>query len=88
MVFIVSIEPDCFIAGNLWENDLNKCGDKTDTPQKCQELCEETAGCVQFTWLHKNYWDGRMDKSCCMKKRLNYDYKPEVGSISGPKWCG
>ena len=68
-------------------NDLNNCRDKTDTPEQCQELCQKTPGCVQFTWLDSNFHEDSRFKQCCMKNKLNSDYIPTTGLISGPKRC-
>ena len=68
-------------------NDLNNCKNKTDTPEKCQELCQKTSECVQFTWLDSNLDDGTRFKDCCMKSKQNNDYIPIAGAISGPWLC-
>ena len=82
------VENNCFVNGDIYGNDLNECRDKTKTPEKCQELCEETSGCVQFTWLDRTFADGSRYKECCMKDRVSDDYLPTSGAISGPKQCG
>ena len=71
---------------DLFGNDLNFCGDKTDTAYKCQELCQETPLCVQFTWLGKPF--GGREKECCMKNKFNHNYDTSFGATSGPKFCG
>ena len=83
---------DCLVTdADLSGNDLNSCGDDTDTPQKCQELCQETSACVQFTWISSTFGDGSRYKECCMKHMGSVPgLFPEnvAGLISGPKFCG
>ena len=66
--------------------DLNGCGTKTNTAEECQELCQDTTGCVQFTWLDVNF--KKRANKCCLKNALNINNVPEVGAFSGPKFCG
>ena len=61
---------------DLYGNDLNGCGAKTETADDCQKLCGQTNGCVQFTWLDKNFDDDVNNsrfKQCCMKNVVNND---------------
>ena len=67
----------------MFGNDLNFCDTKTSTPEMCQLLCEETKGCVQFTWLDKTFKDKDRYQSCCMKTVLNRNYAFAVGAITG-----
>ena len=30
---------------------MNNCDLKTDSDQECQAACENTVGCVEFTWI-------------------------------------
>ena len=69
-------------------NDLNGCDIKTDTANKCQKLCQETTGCVQFTWLGINFEGGSREKECCMKNEFNGNYGSVIGAFSGPQFCG
>ena len=82
------IESNCLVNGDYYGNDLNACGATTDTATKCQELCQKTAGCVQFSWLDKNFDGGKRYKQCCMKNVINNNYTPNSEIISGPKRCG
>ena len=96
IVFMNVLEPDwgniggkCYYYNaNLPGNELNSCSDKTDTAEKCQELCQRTDTCLQFTWRDKAS-DINKYKECCMKKAYsgNYEYS-SIGLISGPKHCG
>jgi len=70
-------------------NDLNNCDVKTDTSQECQELCAETEGCVQFTWLGYAVGDNEDSKhKCCLKNAYYDDRQSHGGLVSGPKVCG
>ena len=83
------IENYCLgIDADLPGNDLNGCSDETDTPEKCQELCQKTSDCVQITWLSSRLGGGERYKQCCMKNVMNSNYQTVVGTISGPKKCG
>ena len=78
---------DCSKAGDdYFGNDLNQCGDKKDTNHECQKLCQQTVGCLQFTWI--GYGTVGREKECCLKNAINNN--PEFLStvISGPQSCG
>jgi len=68
-------------------NDLNACRDKTDTASKCQELCQKTTGCVQFTWIKQTFAEDSRVKECCMKNKYVSKSSTLNGVISGPKFC-
>ena len=99
VVFCYLMNSECitFIAANecysfdtdYWGNDLNHCDVKTDTAQECQELCAETEGCVEFTWLGIAVGDdiGSKDK-CCLKDSPYDNRQSHPGLVSGPKNCG
>ena len=69
-------------------NDLNNCGTMTESAKECQTSCQNTEGCVQFTWigLHSDL-TGR-EKQCCLKNAVNNNPASHAGLISGPKFCG
>ena len=76
----------CFYySTRLPYNDLNGCKDKTDTVELCQDLCQKTKGCFQFTWFDK---PNKSDRKCCMKNVHRNNFVYEEGYISGPKYCG
>ena len=77
---------DCSKPGDdLFGNDLNFCGDKTDTNHECQLLCQQTTGCVQFTWL--GYDTPGREKECCLKNAVNNNPGVLSTVISGPESC-
>ena len=82
------IESNCFVKGDYFGNDLNHCDAHTDTATECQELCQGTADCVQFSWLDKNFDGGNRYKECCMKNIISNNLTPNSEIISGPKLCG
>ena len=70
-------------------NDINECRTKTSSPEVCMLLCEETKGCVQFTWFDKNSVGEMGPQSCCLKNVLNTKPKVKEGAITGSmKKCG
>ena len=69
-------------------NDLNDCGETTETPEECQNLCKSKRHCFQFTWVDKTYVGNASYTSCCLKNDIQNTYHYVVGLISGPKQCG
>ena len=59
----------CFFEGMAYfgnNNDMCTTEDpetceRKENPEECQKLCQETDGCVAFTW------DGKLVKSCLLK---------------------
>ena len=87
--FYIENKVQCILKDlDLPGNDLNGCKDKTDTAQKCGELCQNTSECVQFTWLGLNFEEKAKRKECCMKNVFSNSYKDLVGAFSGHKNCG
>lgn len=84
---------DCYLYGKKYNgSNLNKineiCSDKTDTPHQCQNLCQKTHHCKQFSW-YENDFDKR-GKECCLKSKDNAKIIAVIkpGVVSGPKFCG
>ena len=73
----------CFEEGYAYpDNDLDKIKDSTSAEQ-CQQICQETAGCVGFTFRK-----GEQRKKNCYIKHTFEERKPADGAISGPPSCG
>ena len=76
---------------DYWGNDLctkNTC-EKKETPEECQELCQNTEDCVEFTWVGPNANDwvkGR--KMCWLKNQTSPNPTSSEHRVSGPKYCG
>ena len=69
---------------------MNNCDLKTDSDQECQAACENTVGCVEFTWIEVAEFDAQETKhSCCLKRKFHKDQniRASPGSVSGPKNC-
>ncbi|XP_023327401.1 salivary plasminogen activator alpha 1 [Eurytemora carolleeae] len=49
--------------------------------QICQELCQQTEGCLAFTW--RSY-----SKDCSLKNSWYGSQQRMVGAVSGPAYCG
>ena len=78
---------DCFSYDVHYPgHDLNNCGAKTDTVRECYLLCQNTIGCVQFTWLGFSIKD--REGQCCLKNTKQRITEPFPAAISGPKSCG
>ena len=56
-----------------------------DNPEDCQHLCQQTEGCVAFTFKTK----GRESGGCWLKysKSEGIQLSPKKGAISGNKYC-
>ena len=92
---LIFLANECYeFNTDYWGNDLNNCDVKTDTSQECQELCAETEGCLEFTWLGIAVYDDEDSKhKCCMKDAVHStglfgNKQSMAGLVSGPKNCG
>jgi hypothetical protein len=55
---------------------------EVETPEECQLLCQETHGCLGFTWIRD--W-----AECHLKECLPIPVDgSEIGCVSGPRMCG
>ena len=78
---------DCFSYNVIYPgNDLNNCVDKTDTARECHLLCQNTIGCIQFTWM--GFTVPGSERKCCLKNIRQSITEPLSFAISGPKSCG
>ena len=60
----------------------------TDTKEKCQIRCQDTSGCLYFTWVGDEYFDSSIHKKCFLKNQLiERNIKTVKGLYSGPKFC-
>jgi len=64
---------------------------KTDTPDLCQQLCQQTSGCTRFNWLTRNY-NGTTDgtaprRDCCLKGTASEELVKLDDVVSGEKYC-
>ena len=67
---------------------MNQCGIKTATAQECQELCNNEADCVEFTWIGIALGGNEDSKNKCCLKNAAFDKKESApGLVSGPKNC-
>jgi hypothetical protein len=53
-----------------------------ETPEECHLLCQETRGCLGFTWV-RDY--GICHLKECFKGMVDGSYH---GCVSGPRTCG
>ena len=82
---------DCFDQNVDYRgNDLNKGYETlTDTPEECQQLCQDNEKCVEFTWVMPNVLEGVLKgrgNECWMK----YAKATRIAMqnvVSGPKTC-
>ena len=92
---------DCYLYGKKYSfSNLNggfgspgigrDCTDKTDTAEQCQNLCQATPKCKQFSWFGHDFWDEQRKRECCLKSIKQAPEKAEDLShvVSGPKFCG
>ena len=69
-------------------NMNNAAVDKTDTVQDCQRLCQQTSGCVKFTYLtDSSDISPEWRKSCVLKDDPLGGLIDKENAVSGPKEC-
>ena len=66
---------------------LDTC-EMRETPEDCQQLCQETDGCVEFTWALPCEGNVDIRKMCWLKNQTNTDPLTVADRVSGPKFCG
>ena len=68
-------------------DDINSCGIKTKSWQKCSDECRKYIHCLYWTWLPNEFSEVNKRTQCCLKNaksgRTNYK-----GLIPGAKQCG
>ena len=80
-IIIFLVDQNCLLEGIDYQGNDLEAVDK-DTPEECQNKCQETSYCVQFTWV-------RDAKKCHLKKHLTTPSSgAHLGCVSGPKYCG
>ena len=78
----------CFLDNSDYPgNDLNNCGNKTDSANECHKLCQTTDDWVQFTWIGLNSKLAGRAKECCLKNNVTDSPTAFPGLVSGPKFC-
>ena len=88
MPIICFLDLSCFLDDSDYPgDDLNACGAKTDSASECQELCQVTANCVQFTWMGLNPLLANRAKECCLKNAVKNNPTTLQGLVSGPRLC-
>lgn len=81
-----SLEPICF------ENGIEYHGggleqpmvDQVTSPEECQQLCKQRAGCNYFTWVSSS---SSVYKNTCWLKGSKGTPQPNASDISGPRDC-
>ena len=62
--------------------------DRLDTKEACQKHCQDTSGCLYFTWASTDYRITGLRKKCFLKDDWNeIEIRPTEGLYSGPKFC-
>ena len=57
---------------------MNGGNDMRDNPEECQQLCQQTEGCVAFTFT---------SKGACWLKDFKSQGERKSGAFSGDKYC-
>jgi len=73
-------EVDIAYPGNKFIKNTNAL-----SPADCQKDCENTAGCVTWTWLPKSVSKG--PNEACNLKATSNNRRTKKGAVSGPKTC-
>ena len=90
-IFAIVLESDCFLENQDYQApNLNHGCTKTETVQKCQLLCQETPGCVKFSYLTP-FYDGvhgtGVRQNCCLKDDEQAPAMVMQDLVSGPAYC-
>ena len=57
-----------------------------ESKEKCQKHCQDTSGCLYFTWVDDTHPSSWNHKKCFLKDTL-IESKAGEGIYSGPKFC-
>lgn len=82
---------DCYdVNVDYRGNDLNNGNETlTDTPEECQQLCQDNKKCVAFTWVMPNVLEGVLKDrgNECWMKYAKATPMATRNVISGPREC-
>lgn len=68
-------------------DDINSCGIKTESWQKCSEECRKNVHCLYWTWGTNDFKTVSWRTTCCLKNAKS-GRRIYRGCISGSKQCG
>ena len=86
MLFSNVMQGGCILSGiDFHGGDIGVAVVK-DTKEMCQKHCQDTSGCLYFTWVDDTHPSSWNHKRCFLKNAL-IESKAGEGIYSGPKFC-
>ena len=86
MLFSNVMQGGCILSGiDFHGGDIGVAVVK-DTKEMCQKHCQDTSGCLYFTWVDDTHPSSWNHKRCFLKNTL-IESKAGEGLYSGPKFC-
>ena len=86
MLFSTYMQLGCILSGVIYPGgDIGKATIQ-ESKEKCQKYCQDTSGCLYFTWVDITHTDPSYHKKCYLKKTI-VKIKKKEGTYSGPKFC-
>ena len=91
-IHLIYLIGNCFLVNKDYYGKNIGQGEcpRRDSLAKCQELCQQTATCIKFTYVTDSYngkFGAAIRRSCCLKADASIKAVVEPGTISGPKIC-
>ena len=86
MLFSTYMQLGCILSGIIYrKGDIGTATIK-ESKEECQKYCQDTSGCLYFTWVDITHPDHSVHKKCYLKNMI-VEIKKKEGTYSGPKFC-
>lgn len=85
-VAIAASQTGCILSGISYPGGDFDVGVIKESKEECQKYCQDTSGCLYFTWVDDTHPDPSYQKKCYPKHMIAKSKKKE-GLYSGPKYC-